>query len=562
MMTIPEEMIIAVGWAIIHSIWQFGILALLLKGILQFVPTKKSALRYSLSLGTLLIGVLLFTITVFIEWQATSTIEISNVALLSESIGESIEQPYFPIEGIETRHAELTPTTTFDQMAFAINNHSRWIVIFWMIGMLLFTIRFFNAYFFLNNLKKIGVECNEKYQAKVDLLKQQLGITKPVQFLLSHIAEQPMTFGFLKPVILIPFSLVSQLSPEQLEVILLHELSHIKRNDYLINIFQSLMEIIFFYHPAVWWISGLIRKVREEACDDQVIASGKDPFLYAQTLLNTKKHIFNNSKTHLAMNATNSNPNHFTQRIYRIMAKEKQLKSYTPASKPLMALIVVLCVFILSACTSLAVGGKKVVSVSADKMNVLYIGVDNPITLAVSNTDYKDLKITCEGGGLEVRPVGDGKYIARVTEPTSAAKLIIKGKGFKEEMNFRVKRIPTPMPSLHSLEEYNDPNITTIASSGGNINAEQFKTHKGVVSVLENFEFEAECIIEYYEVTRVPAREDAMRTRNVNSEFEGRSIDLIQAAKEGDIYYFDQIKCKCPGDAAARKIAPMVWHIN
>lgn len=561
MMTIPEEMIIAVGWGIIHSVWQFGILALLLKGILKLVPTKKSVLKYSLSLGTLIIGLLLFVSTVFLEWQMISTMELSNSTVLSESIEQGIDEPYFPIEGTETRHAELTSTTTLSQISSIINSYSKWIVIFWMIGMLLFTIRFFNAYFFLNNLKKIGVEWNEKYQAKVDLLKHQLGITKPVKFLLSHIAEQPMTFGFFKPVILVPFSLVSQLSPEQLEVILLHELSHIKRNDYLINIFQSMMEIIFFYHPAVWWISGQVRKVREEVCDDKVIASGKDPFLYAQTLLNTKKHIFNNSKTRLAMNATNSNPNHFTQRIYRIMGKETQLESYTPASRPLMALIIVLCVFILSACTSLAIGEKKVVSVSADKMNVLYIGVDNPITLAVSNTDYKDLKITCEGGGLEVTPVGDGKYIARVNKPLHA-KLIIEGKGFKEEMNFRVKRVPTPVPSLLTEAEFNDPSLIEWAHTGGNINAEQFKTHKGVISVLENFEFEAECKIEYYELTRVPAREDAIRTMNNSSEFKGRSLNMIQEAKEGDTYYFDMIKCKCPGDAASRKMPPMVWHIN
>lgn len=517
-------------------------------------------MQYSLGLGTLLIGILLFVATVHISWTTVVASEVTNTVIVSEPITESIEQAYFSVKETPTTYAELTTTTTFNQLSSTINNHSRWIVIFWMIGMLLFTVRFFNAYFFLNNLKKIGVEFSEQYQAKVDLLGKQLGIHKPIQLLLSHIAEQPMTFGYLKPTILIPFSLVSQLSPQQLEVILLHELSHIKRNDYLINIFQSLMEIIFFYHPAIWWISGIVRKVREEACDDYVIASGKDPFLYAQTLLNTKKHIFNHSKTRLAMNATNSNPNHFTQRIYRIMGKEKQLKSHTPVSKPLMALIVVLCVLILSACTSLAVGGKKVVSVSADKMNVLYIGVDNPITLAVSNTDYKDLKITCEGGGLEVRSVGDGKYIATVNQPLHA-KLIIEGKGFKEEMNFRVKRIPTPISSLLTKEELDDPSLIELRG-GGTVSPEKFGNFKGVISIIENFDFGAECTVEEFEITRVPMEKDAYRRRNEGSLFSDKVLEMIYAAEKYDTYYFDNIKCHCPGDKAGRKIAPMVWRIN
>lgn len=557
-MAIPEEMIIALGWAIVHSIWQFGLVALVVKGIVALVPSTKSTLRYSLFLGALLLSVLLFTSTFALEWQASTTYISNNSIAATPQKQAVVQDAYFPVE--TATHTELNLETLLNQASIWIDDYSLWIVVAWLIGMLLFSVRFMNAYFFLNNLRKIGVEMSEHWQGKVDGLKAQLGIEKKVEFLQSHIAEQPMTFGFFRPVILMPFSLMSQLTPAQLETVLLHELSHIKRNDYLVNVFQSLLEIIFFFHPAIWWMSNHIRKIREEVCDDKVIAQGTDPLEYAQSLLETKKHIFNHSKTRLAMNATNNNSNHFTQRIYRIMGKKSQLKSDTPLSKPMMAMAILLCVFVLSACTSLAVGSKKVVSVSADKMNKLYIGVDNPITVAVSNTDYKDLKITCEGGGLRVNSAGEGKFIAHVDNPREKAKLIVEGKDFKQEMEFRVRRVPTPAPSI-LFNEWDDE-----LHMGGKVSASSFKNAKGVVAILENFDFDARCEIVEYEVTRVPNKQDPIRVRHEGSLYqskgEDRLFDLINMAESNDTYYFDNIKCKCPGDAAARKLQPMVWRIE
>ena len=558
MMTIPEEMIIALGWTIVHSIWQFGLVALILKGIVSLIPNSKSTLKYNLFLGALLVSILLFASTFILEWQANTKMVLNNLTETTTPSQPIIQSTSFPVE-TRTTHAELTPATLLNQANILMDDYALWIVIAWLIGMLLFSIRFMNAYFFLNNLRKIGVEMSEHWQSKVDELKVQLGIDKKIDFLLSHIAEQPMTFGFFKPVILMPFSLVAQLSPEQVETVLLHELSHIKRNDYLVNLFQSLLEIIFFFHPAIWWMSNQIRKIREEVCDDKVIAQGTDPLQYAQSLLKTKKHIFNNSKTRLAMNATNQNSNHFTQRIYRIMGKESQLKSRSPLSKPMMAIAVLLCVFILSACTSLAVSGKKITSVSADKMNVLYIGVDNPITVAVSNTDYKDLKITCKGGGLKVTPTGEGKFIAHVDNPRERAKLIVEGKDFKQEMEFRVKRIPTPVPSLLFTEWQDELQM------GGKTTINSFRNARGVVAVIENFDFGAECEIIGYEVTRVPKKQDPYRCSHSGSLYKdsnSRVQDIVNDAETGDTYYFDNIKCQCPGDAAARKISPMVWSIE
>ena len=102
-------------------------------------------------------------------------------------------------------------------------------------------------------------------------------ISRPVRLLESAIAEVPVVIGYLKPVILIPAGLLANLPVDQVEAILLHELAHIRRADYLVNLLQTMVESLLFYHPAVWWISHVIRTEREHCCDDFVLARDTDP---------------------------------------------------------------------------------------------------------------------------------------------------------------------------------------------------------------------------------------------------------------------------------------------
>ena len=93
-----------------------------------------------------------------------------------------------------------------------------------------------------------------------------------------------MAIGWLRPVILLPISVMTGLDEDQLRAILAHELAHIRRYDYLVNILQSAIEVILFYHPAIWWLSHRIRAERENCCDDLAVACCGDTLLYARTL--------------------------------------------------------------------------------------------------------------------------------------------------------------------------------------------------------------------------------------------------------------------------------------
>ena len=116
------------------------------------------------------------------------------------------------------------------------------------------------------------------------MLARQLHIRRPVRLLESASVAVPTVIGWLRPVVLMPASALAGLSPEQVQAILAHELAHIRRHDYLVNLLQTLVETLLFYHPAVWWLSRRIRAEREHCCDDLAVSLCGDPYTYARAL--------------------------------------------------------------------------------------------------------------------------------------------------------------------------------------------------------------------------------------------------------------------------------------
>src|SRR5207249_2224703 len=115
-------------------------------------------------------------------------------------------------------------------------------------------------------------------------LARRVQVPRPVRLLVSAIVQVPTVIGELRPIILMPIGALSGLPPDQVEGLLLHELAHIRRHDYLVNIFQSIVEALLFYHPGVWWISGHIRRERELCCDDLAVSVIGDVLTYARAL--------------------------------------------------------------------------------------------------------------------------------------------------------------------------------------------------------------------------------------------------------------------------------------
>ncbi len=548
MIPITDHIIYSFSWSIFHSIWQFIAVAMILKLILRLLNIQTPKTIYNFSVIALAICFILFSTTFYVGWNKYSS--ATHEVTTNNEITTPKFEPYFPIK--DTGSMIIETPNLYEQISHYIFQFSTWIFLFWLLGIILFSIRFFSSFYFLNQFRKVGIKYNKEWQEKTNALQNKLGIKRKVTFLLSQIAEQPLTFGFFKPIILMPIAYINQISEQEVEALILHELSHIKRNDYLINLFQSIIEILFFYHPMVWHISSNIRKTREESCDDQVVAIGKDPLIYAQALLFTKKQLLSHHKNYLAMNATHQNSNHFTKRIFRIMKKNPKKTNQRNTSNFLFLIIMCICFLSIAACASLNTSKNKVVSISADKMNVLYIGVDNPITIAISNMDYKNVTVQGEDEYIKVIPQKEiGKYIVRVSKPGNR-KIFVKGKNIEEEIVFRIKRVPDPIASFSA--ERNE--------SSGSIGSSAFKNKNKIHAALLNFVFDATCEVKEFELTRVPKAKDPSRIHNHGNVFSDRTKKLIDQAATGDVYYFDMIKAKCPGDAAGRKLNSMVWQIK
>ncbi len=194
--------------------------------------------------------------------------------------------------------------------------------------------------------------------------------------------------------------------------------------------------------------------------------------------------------------------------------------------------------------------GVRSATVSASKMNVFYIGVDNPVEVAVAGVNSNKIKTSCSGGGCNMTKKG-GAYNVRVSTPGDAT-ITAGGEGFSQKFKFRVKRIPDPVASFSPMKR----------EDSGTMGNGSFSARQGIVAALLNFDFEAKCTIQGFELTRVPKRQDPQRAQNSGPRYSGKAANLVKAAKPGDIFYFDNIKGKCPGDKAGRKLNTMVWQIK
>jgi GWxTD domain-containing protein len=161
-----------------------------------------------------------------------------------------------------------------------------WLAPLWAAGVVLFYLRGAAGWFAARRLRRAGV-CSAApfWQARARELASRMRVTKTVALLESALAEAPVVIGHLRPVVLLPIGLLSGLPAAQVEAILLHELAHIRRRDYLVNLMQAAVEGVLFYHPAVWWISGVMRSERENCCDDLAVAATGSALEYASALI-------------------------------------------------------------------------------------------------------------------------------------------------------------------------------------------------------------------------------------------------------------------------------------
>jgi hypothetical protein len=176
--------------------------------------------------------------------------------------------------------------------------------------------------------------------------------------------------------------------------------------------------------------------------------------------------------------------------------------------------------------------------------------VENPISVSAAGVSTNSLNVTGSGGGITLTPAGAGKFIVKATSPTNDAKIVVSGQGLPPTtFNYRVKRIPDPVAKIAGRVD-------------GEIGNGEFKAQTGVAAFLENFDFDAKCLIQSFRVVYIARRQDAVIVQNDGPLFGAQAKDVINRAKPGDQYIFDEIKARCPGDAAGRKVNSVTLSIR
>jgi beta-lactamase regulating signal transducer with metallopeptidase domain len=275
----PGEFFGALGWALFHFLWQGALVAALLAAFRVALARRSPALRYAVACGALVLMLVLPVATgLSLARRGSPAFPIGTGPAAAANHG-AIEtaattapagaEAFLPAS-LESRLEALRP----------------WALLVWFAGVLLLSLRFLGGFRAANRMKRRGTRpASQEWQAKLEALADRLSITRPVRLLESALVNVPTAIGAISPAILIPASVFTGLPARGIEAILAHELAHVRRHDYLVNLLQTVVETLLFYHPAVWWVSARVRIEREECCDDLAIAATGDARSYARALV-------------------------------------------------------------------------------------------------------------------------------------------------------------------------------------------------------------------------------------------------------------------------------------
>ena len=293
------------GIAIIHSLWQGLLIWFLLKAVFMAAPNLAAAKKYNMAVAAML--------TVFAWFMVTLFKEAGNFNWLTAKSSPATD---FTAVNIPAGSMQLRSQAG---IYYSVEAYMPYISILYSIGLLFNLFKLSWCRIKLYQIKKALLPSGE-LQWKADEFSQRLNISKHVQVSFSRFINVPCMLSYLKPIILLPVSLAAGLSAAEVEAILLHELAHIKRNDYLINLLQQIVTSLLFFNPFAQLIGRLIYTERENCCDDLVVQTTNNPLVYAHALLKLEENRQNNLRLALA---ASTKKHYLLNRIERIM-KTKQ----------------------------------------------------------------------------------------------------------------------------------------------------------------------------------------------------------------------------------------------
>ena len=315
-----NELISVIGNALLHSLWQSVVAGIVLMLVFSFLKSASARVHYTIALIGLLVLLLLPVLNFY---HFSNPVHFDTPGLSSTEAGLPVSNAVS--EKMTTTEMEVN-TTLFAQLNASLAWFSPYMFWFWLCGLVVMVL--YNAGGFYTNwrmAKYHTLNAAEKWQLKLDKIARQMQIHQKVQLKLSAKILVPFTKGFFKPVIILPISILSQLPVNQIEIILAHELAHIKRRDYLVNLFQIVAESVLFFNPVVWWLSAKIRREREHAADDLSLSHDSHKIDLAKALANL---VALSKQNELSNNVICFNKFSTMKRIERLFSQPKKKFNY------------------------------------------------------------------------------------------------------------------------------------------------------------------------------------------------------------------------------------------
>ena len=316
------------GWTLLHFLWQGALVAALYGAIRRMAREASPNTRYVLACAAL--AAMMAAPLATWAWTTWAWMRPADMAPVAATRTASVQPPVsmaatnlpLPVRATvsDVRPLQFLPL----------------VVAVWLAGATVFWIRFMGGWVVAARMRSMLVRpAPLEWRETFRTLGTRIGVSRPVGLLVSALVQVPTVVGWIRPVVLVPVGALAGLPPEHMEALLIHELAHIRRHDYLVNLLQSAAEALLFYHPAVWWVSGHIRAERELCCDDAAVAVSGDALTYARALAELESC----RPAHLNV-AVAANGGRLSDRIARLLGRSRPSVRTGPGPGSLAAAVV------------------------------------------------------------------------------------------------------------------------------------------------------------------------------------------------------------------------------
>lgn len=457
------------GITIIHSLWQGLLIYFLLKVVLLAAGNLSSAKKYMLAVTSLM------AITGWFGYTLVNQIQLYDWMAKPENLSAMPLMLELP-----ANFRQLNAQTI--RYYYSIEKYLPYITLLYIAGLMLNAGRILLARKKINTIKQT-MSIDVLLQQQISRFADKFNIAKNVKMGLSHMVDVPCIIGYAKPVILLPFTLSTYLEADEIEAILMHELAHIKRNDYLVNLAQQVITTLLFFNPCVLLINKIIGEERENSCDDLVVDATQNPMIYAKALFKLEQNRQNELQLALAVTGKKY---HLLNRIERIMKTKKQTQSIRPT---LVAMLVLsLSVGSLALLNPEIAQGKisvkaikpAIAEMLADTLPKKEVSIQKATTKAASKTakaKYKsvpDFKQNTNRNNVYYSGMKDAELDRLAAEVDKHANVISK---YYDSDNFKAYSDELEKRGREIEAYYNNPKLKELTAAQEKLGAEIEKTY-------------------------------------------------------------------------------------